>query len=71
MFTKIFFKSLVRSIFEASKFLTTEKSEVSSANNLGSGAKLSDKSLIQIKNNIDPGIEPRVSAASTLAHEEY
>ena len=42
----IFFKSLFRSIFEASTFVTTEKSEVSSANNLGFDAKLSDKSLI-------------------------
>ena len=42
----VFFKSLFRSIFEASTFLTTEKSEVSSANNLGFDAKLLDKSLI-------------------------
>ena len=40
------FRSLFRSLFEASTFLTTEKSEVSSANNLGFDAKLSDKSLI-------------------------
>ena len=40
------FKSLFRSIFEASTFLTTEKSEVSSANNLEFDAKLSDKSLM-------------------------
>ena len=44
-----FFKSLFRSIFEVSPFLTAEKSEVSSAKNLGFGAKFSDKSLIQIK----------------------
>ena len=67
----IFFKSLFRSIFEASTFLTTEKSEVSSANNLGFDAKLSDKSLIEIKNNCGPRIEPWGTQASTLAHEEY
>ena len=42
----IFFKSLFRSMFETSTFLTTEKSEVLSANNLGFDAKFSDKSLI-------------------------
>ena len=67
----IFFKSLFRSVFEASIFLTTEKSEVLSANNLGFDAKFSDKSLIQIKNNRGPRIEPWGTPASTLAHEEY
>ena len=44
--SRIFFKSLFRSIFEASKFLTAEKSEVSSANSLGFDANFSDKLLI-------------------------
>ena len=66
-----FFKSLFRSIFEAATFLTTVKSEVSSANNLEFEAKFSDKSMIQIKNNSGPRIELWGTAASTLAREEY
>ena len=68
---ELFFESLFRSIFEASTFLTTEKSEVSSANNLGFGAIFSDKSSIYIKNNIGPRIDPWGTPASALAHEEY
>ena len=41
-----FFKSSFKSISEASVFLTTEKSEVSSANDLGFDTKFSDKSLL-------------------------
>ena len=52
-----FFKSSSRSIFEAT-FLTTEKSEVSSANNLEFEAKFPDKSTTQIENNSGPRIEP-------------
>ena len=50
--------ALFRPIFEASTFLTTEKSEMPSANNLGFDAKFADKSLILIKNNSGPRIEP-------------
>ena len=53
-----FFKLLFRSIFEASTFLTTEKNDVSSANNLGFDPKFSDILLILIKNNSGPRIEP-------------
>ena len=67
----VFFKSLFRTIFEALRFLATEKSEVSSANNLGFDAKLSGKSLIQIKTNSGPRIEPWGTPASALPHEEY
>ena len=42
----IFFNSLFRSIFEASTFLTTEKNEVLSVNNVGYDVKFSDKLLI-------------------------
>ena len=42
----VFFKSLFRSIFEASTFLTTGTSEVSLTNNLVFDAKLSHKSMI-------------------------
>ena len=42
----IFFKSLFKPTFEASTFLTPEKSVVSSANNLGFDANSSDKSLM-------------------------
>ena len=58
-------------MFEASTFLTTEKSEVSSANNLGFDVKCSDKSIILMKNNSDPRIEPWETLASILAHKEY
>ena len=58
-------------MFEASTFLTTEKSEVSSANNLEFDAKFSDKSMILMKNNSDPRIEPWETLASILAHKEY
>ena len=51
------FKSLFKSISEASVFLTTEESEVPSANDLGLNPKFSDKSLIKIKNNSGPRIE--------------
>ena len=66
----IFSKSSFRSIFEASTFLIREKSEVSSANNLGFDAKFSDKSLISIKNNSSPRIEPLGTPALALAHQE-
>ena len=54
----IFFKLLFRSIFDASAFLTTNKSDVSSANNLGFDARLSDKSLIEIKKNSGQELNP-------------
>ena len=50
-------------------FLTKEKNEVSSVNNLGFDAK-SDKLSIYIKNNNDCRIEPLGAPASTSAHEE-
>ena len=42
-YSPIFVKSFFMAIFKASTFLTTEKSEVSSANDLGFDAKFSDK----------------------------
>ena len=44
--SSIFLKSLFKLIFETLTFLTTEKREVLSANDLGFDAKLSDKALI-------------------------
>ena len=49
-------------------FLITVKSEVSSVNNLRFDANFSDKSLMQIKNNSGPRIDPRETPASILAH---
>ena len=51
------FKLSFQSISDASVFLTTEKSEVSSANNLGFETKLLDKLLTYIKNNSGLEIE--------------
>ena len=48
-----------------------EKSEVSSSDNSGFVVRLSDQSLIYIRNNKGPRIEPRGAPVSTLAHVEH
>ena len=52
-------------------FLTTEKREVSSANNFGFDAGLSDKSLMYIKKVTEPRIEPQGTPASTFVYGEF
>ena len=55
----IFFKLILRSIFETSTFLTTEKCEVFSANNLEFDAKFSDK-LLRLKATVAQEVNFRV-----------
>ena len=52
-------------------FLTTKKREVSSANNFGFDAGLSDKSLLYIKKVTEPRIEPQGTPASTFVYGEF
>ena len=66
----IILKSLFKSILELSMFLSIEKSEVLSANNLGFDAKSSDKLLIYIRINNALRTEPWRTPPSTSAHEE-
>ena len=52
-------------------FLATEKRQVSSANNFGFDAGLSDKSLMYIKKVTDSRIEPQGTPASTFVYGEF
>ena len=61
----IFSKSSLRSLGEVLISLITENIEVSSANNLHSLLRPSDKSLIYIKDNKGPGIDPWETPALT------
>lgn len=67
----ILIKSLLKSNNDACMFLTTEKSGVSSANDFGLDARLSAKSLIQIKKNNKPRTEPWGTPVLTYTHEEF
>ena len=64
-------KSLLKSNNAACMFLTTEKIGVSSANDCGLGARLSAKSLIQIKKNNKTRTEPWGTPVLTYTHEEF
>ena len=67
----IFFRSSFK--FFADKVIswTTEKKEASSANSLGFETKLSERSLINIKEKRGTRIDPWGTPALTLTHEEY
>ena len=67
----VLIKSLLKSNNDAFMFLTTEKSGVSSANDFGLDARLSAKSLIQIKKNNKPRTEPWETPVLTYTHEEF
>ena len=54
----IFIKSRFKSFAVEFKFSTTKNSEVTSANNFGFEVKPSDKSLIKIRENNGPRIDP-------------
>ena len=66
----IFSRSSLRSLPEALISLTTENKEVSSANSLHSILRPSDKSLIYLKNNKCPRIDPWGTPALTSAQDE-
>lgn len=61
----VILKSLLKPIPELSKFLSREKSEMSSANNLGFDTKSLDKSLKCVSKNNGPRIEIWGTPAST------
>ena len=62
----LIFIKLLFIIPEASLFLTTQKSWMSSANNLGFDAKFSDKLLIQIETISGPTTESLGTSVSNL-----
>ena len=66
----IFIKSLFKSFTVEFVLWTTENREVSSANNLGFEVKPSGKSLIQIRKNNRPRVDPWRTPASILVQDE-
>ena len=71
-FAQLFAKSLFKLIAEDPvSSLTTEKGEVSSANNFELDARFSDKSLMYIKKSSGPRIEPWGAQASTCIRGEF
>ena len=65
-----FIKSLFRSFAVEVIFWTTENREVPSASNFGVQVKPSDKSLISIRKNNGPRIDPWGTPAWTLVQDE-
>ena len=66
----ISFRSLLGLLAVLSGTLTVENRDVSSANNLGLHWRLSDKSLMYIRNKSGPNIEPWGTPALILAQDE-
>ena len=64
------FKSSFKFCADECLLCITEKSDVSSANNLGFETKFSGNSFMYIKKSKGPRIEPRGTPASTFAHIE-